>query len=294
MKKTALFSLVAAAGLFTATSCSNEPDAATLSLNLNGLEDLGADYVYEGWLMVDGSPITAGIFTVDANGVLSENAFQIDAEDLANATAYVLTIEPSNDPDPAPSDVHILAGDFNGTSASVSVDHGAALGNSFESSTGTYLLATPTDGGSMDNELAGVWFLDNSSGAPEAGLDLPTLPAGWVYEGWAVIDGTPLSTGQFTDPAAADNFSGYSGTDAMSPPFPGEDFLQNAPAGLMFPTDLSGATVVISIEPSPDNSPAPFTLKPLVGNIGAMPADHTPYAMENNAAMTNPSGSVSR
>ena len=44
--------------------------------------------------MVDGSLITAGIFTVDANGMLSENMFEIDADDLANATAYVLTIEP--------------------------------------------------------------------------------------------------------------------------------------------------------------------------------------------------------
>ena len=294
MKKGTLLYMLGFSGLLLSTSCTPEPESSTLTLNINGLEDLGSDYVYEGWLMVDGSPITAGIFTVDANGMLSENMFEIDADDLANASAYVLTIEPSSDPDPAPSDVHILAGDFSGNSASISVDHGAALGNDFTDAMGTYILATPTDGGSMDNELAGVWWLDPSSGTPAVGLDLPTLPAGWAYEGWAVIDGNPVSTGQFTDPAMADDFSGYSSSAAMAPPFPGEDFLENAPAGLMFPADLSGATVVISVEPSPDNSPAPFTLKPLVSMIGDMPAHHTPYTMENNAAMTNPMGSVSR
>ena len=40
-----------------------------------------------------------------------------------------------------------------------------------------------------------------------------------------------------------DDFDGYSASD-IYPPFPGEDFLMNAPSGLMFPTDLSGATAV--------------------------------------------------
>lgn len=293
MKKRHLLYTLGLTGLLFATSCNPEPETATLDLNINGLEDLGMDYVYEGWLMVDGSPITAGIFTVDANGNLSETMFEIDAEDLANATAYVLTIEPASDPDPAPSDVHILAGDFSGNSASITVNHGAAIGSDFADAMGTYILATPTDGGSMTNELAGVWWLD-PAGAPDPGLDLPTLPAGWVYEGWAVVDGTPLSTGRFTSVSGADDFSGYSSTAAMAPPFPGEDLLENAPAGLMFPADLSGATVVISVEPSPDNSDAPFTLKPLVSMIGDMPADHTPYTMNNNAAATNPTGTVSR
>jgi hypothetical protein len=66
--------------------------------------------------------------------------------------------------------------------------------------------------------------------------------------------------------------------------FPGEDFLENAPAGLTFPTDLAGGVAVISIEPDPDNSTDPFTLKPLVGNIPADAVDHTLYQMGNNAA----------
>ena len=264
----------------------------TLNLNLTGLEDLGSDYAYEGWIIVDGAPVTTGVFTVDANGTASKTAFELDATQLDKATTFVLTIEPSPDNDPAPSDVHILAGDFNGTSADLTVGHGAALGDDFTSSAGTYILATPTDG-MNNNEKSGVWWLDNSSGSPETGLNLPTLPAGWAYEGWAVIDGTPVSTGTFTDPSAADAAAIYSGTMG-GPNYPGEDFVANAPAGLTFPLDLSGRTVVISVEPSPDNSAAPFLLKPLVAGVATDALDHTPYQMNNNAAATNPTGVVTK
>ncbi len=278
------------------TSCKDDDETPvsttdTLSLNLTGLEDLGSDYAYEGWIIVDGAPVTTGVFTVDANGTASKTDFELDATQLEKATTFVLTIEPSPDNDPAPSDVHILAGDFSGTSADLTVGHGAALGDDFTSSTGTYILATPTDG-MNNNEKSGVWWLDPTAG-PGPGLGLPTLPAGWVYEGWAVIDGTPVSTGTFTDIAAADNGASYSG--AMDgPPFPGEDFIINAPAGLTFPLDLSGRTVVISVEPSPDNSPAPFLLKPLVAGVASDALDHTPYQMNNNAAATNPTGVVTK
>ncbi|MFQ5967902.1 MAG: hypothetical protein ACE5MI_09875, partial [Acidimicrobiia bacterium] len=99
-----------------------------------------------------------------------------------------------------------------------------------------------------------------------ASLVLPALPAGWKYEGWAVVDGTPLTTGKFTDVAAADEAAPFGGPGRM-PPFPGEDFVTNAPEGVTLPTDLSGATIVISVEPDPDDSEAPFALKPLVGQV---------------------------
>ena len=278
------------------SSCGGDDDVITntptFEINATGLEDLGADYKYEGWLIVDGSPVSAGLFTVDGSGNLSQTTFEMSEANLTNATAYVLTIEPSPDSDPAPSSTHILAGDFNGNAATLNVDHAAALGNDFTSSAGGYILATPTDGGNDTNENSGIWWLDPNAG-PGAGLTLPTLPEGWAYEGWAVIDGTPISTGVFTNVSGADNNAIFSGT-AGGPPFPGEDFLLNAPSGLNFPLDLAGKTAVISIEPVPDNSAAPFTLKPLVGPIPTDATDHTLYEMNNNAAATNPTGSVSR
>lgn len=285
--------LAFAASLLLIVGCKEDtPTVGTLNLNINGLEDLGDDYAYEGWLIVNGAPVSAGIFSVDAAGNLSKTAFEIDAANLENASTYVLTIEPSPDSDPAPSDVHILAGDFNSNSADLTTKHSAALGTDFADASGIYILATPTDGGSDTDENSGVWWLDPTAG-PGPGLDIPSLPAGWKYEGWAVIDGTPVSTGTFTSASGIDDAAPFSGSE-NGPAFPGEDLLTNAPAGLNFPTNLAGKTVVISVEPNPDNSSAPFLLKPLVGNVDANATDHTPYDMNNNAGATNPKGSVSR
>lgn len=281
-------------GMFCAmmilSSCGDDDTTESFSLSIAGLEDLGSAYQYEGWIIVDGSPVTTGLFSVDADGNLSKSSFDVEAADLEAASTFVLTIEPSPDSDPAPSDTHVLAGDFSGNTASLTVGHGAALGNDFSSSAGTYILATPTD--DVDtNEDSGVWFLDNSSGSPMAGLDLPTLPAGWVYEGWAVINGTPITTGTFTSFNIADNSAAFSGVNP-GPPFPGEDFLTNAPTGSTFPASLLGGTAVISIEPSPDNSTAPFTFKPLVHNIPSNAATHSAIQMDQNLSF--PSGTVSR
>ena len=273
-------------------SCSDDEDnnvtTETLTVDLTGLENLGAGYAYEGWVIVEGAPVTTGVFTVNDDGVLSQTSF--DVPRLSDASTFVLTIEPSPDNDPAPSAVHIVAGDFSGNTASLDVGHDAAIGDDFESSTGKFILATPTDSDDT-NEYSGVWFLDNSSGAPAAGLDLPTLPEGWIYEGWAVIDGSPVTTGKFRNASGADDAAPYSGPN-NGPAYPGEDFLINAPAGKSFPTSLDVA--VISIEPVPDNSAAPFVLKPLVAPISAGAEVHTALSMNNNAVATNPQGTVTR
>ena len=268
----------------------------TLILNFQGLEMLQNGFHYEGWAIINGQPVSTGKFNVGAGGNLvdlngnsiANNSFSV-TDDLSSATAVVISIEPNNDPDPAPANTHILSGNVTSSSAMLSVSGAASFGNDFSTVMGTYILATPTNG-SNTNENSGIWFLDLSSGSPALGLTLPTLPAGWMYEGWAVINGMPVTTGKFTDPAAADNSAPFSGAQA-GPPFPGEDFLQSAPAGLTFPTDLSGGKGVITIEPSPDDSPNPFTLKPLVGDIPANATDHTDYIMTNNSAAF-PTGSA--
>ena len=260
----------------------NQPQTGMLTLNFTGLENLGSDYVYEGWILVDGSPVTTGVFTVDDNGDLSASTFELPLADLEAATKFILTIEPSPDSDPSPASTHYVAGDFVSGTAPLTVGDAAALGDNFATATGVYILATPTNGPDTD-ENSGVWFLDLSTGDPAQGLQLPTLPEGWKYEGWAVIDGSPVTTGTFLSPTVADDSAPYSGQTA-GPPFPGEDFLENAPTGLTFPTDLAGGAAVISIEPDPDNSAAPFTLKPLVGDIPSNATDHVTYDTGNNAS----------
>ena len=247
-------------------------DVAGLALDFDGLEPLGDAAVYEGWVIVDDAPVTTGRFNIDADGnAVGENGeghvFDVPAD--VDPTAVVITIEPAVDPDPAPAATKVLAGDIVDGVAELTIAHPAALGTDFADAAGTYILGTPTDGDG-NNELSGVWFID----LPLAqGLNLPELPAGWAYEGWAVIDGVPVSTGRFVDPGAADDFDGFSG-DQPGPNYPGEDFIVNAPDGLEFPTDLTNATIVISVEPDPDDSPAPFALKPLVSEVADGIGDH--------------------
>lgn len=256
-------SLLTAAALAALTACGGGSDTATLQLSLNGLEDLGSSAVYEGWLIVGGAPVTTGRFSVNAQGVPSRSTFTIDRASADAATTFVLTIEPAlNDP-AAPSATHLLAGDFNTdkTSANLNIAHPAALGSNFASASGRFILARPTSEATTDEDQ-GIWFLQMVNGMPQAGIQAPTLPAGWVYEGWVVSGGTSVSTGRFTrfDQPDSDRAGPAAGPMA-APPFPGQDFVTPA-------LRLLGATAVISIEPDIDNSPAPFTLKPLVGTIG--------------------------
>lgn len=286
------------------TSCkkdNDDPAKKELKIAISGLEDLGDNFAYEGWLIVNDKAVSAGVFDVDSSGTLSQTSFSLEASDINNASAYVLTIEPNPDTDPSPSAVHILAGDFSKNSASLTVNHSSAIGTDFATATGKYTLGTPTDGGDDDNEKSGVWWISvDQNNDVTAGLTLPPLPSSWKYEGWAVIDGNPVSTGTFTSANGADSSNPHSGELISEPftgafvPFPGEDFLYHAPTGLTFPTELTGKTVVISVEPNPDNSSAPFLLKPLIGNISETAESFKPYSMTNNAVATNPTGTISR
>ena len=277
-------------GVMALAACDDDPadpEFETLVLSFTGLDALADGYHYEGWAIIDGAAVTTGKFNVDANGALVTTTGSAIAGgsfdtgvDLESATAIVITIEPSGDTDALAASTHIVAGGVTGSSATLSVGHASALGDDFMTAAGSYILATPTNGADTD-ENSGIWFLSLASGSPAVGLTLPTLPPGWQYEGWAVIGGTPVTTGRFTATDAVDLSDPFSGTEA-GPPFPGEDFLVNAPTGLTFPTDLAGGTAVISIEPEPDDSTAPFTLKPLLGGIPAGATDHVTYTIPTN------------
>jgi len=290
-------------GLLASCSDDDSDDATTptpaastnLNLSFSGLEDLGANHAYEGWILVNGSPVSTGTFTVDGNGNASKTAFTVDQTQLDAATKFILTVEPSPDSDPMPSDQKLIAGDFSGNTAMASTAVAPALGD-FSNAAGTYFLRTPTDEdmGNNSNDMNGIWF--GAPGAPPtANFTLPTLPAGWAYEGWIVTANGPISTGTFTDFGAADSGNPFSGTqNNAGPPIPGEDFFLNAPAGETFPLDVRGKTVVISVEPVPDNSPAPFLLKPLASMIDANAATApTSHNFGQNLG-TLPTGSATR
>ena len=77
---------------FSACDESEDSDPMkNLNLNISGLEDLGSEAIYEGWLIVDGVPVSSGTFSVDANGNMSKTSFSVNATDLdANVPAHVV------------------------------------------------------------------------------------------------------------------------------------------------------------------------------------------------------------
>ena len=264
-----------------------EGSVPIVQLQFAGLPVLGGASVYEGWAIVDGQPVSTGRFVVDEVGAqFGDDGEPIDhfVIDATAATAFVLTLEPTVDDDPAPSDIHLLGGDVVDGTAQLSVDHPTALATNFAETAGSVEIVVPTAPDSPI-DTAGVWFFSNGAGS----LTLPALPAGWVYEGWAVFDGIPVTTGRFTDPNAADDFDGFSG-DESGPATPGEDFIRNAPDGLEFPRSAAGATVVVSVEPAQDDSPAPFVLKPLIGELPAEVERLGEYPLVNTGTDTFPTG----
>lgn len=291
--------IILASSLTLSAACgddgTNEPSGAdagastgpSVSYSSSSLPPLGSDYVYEGWIIVDDAPVTAGRFTVDQDGNATPASFELDQADADAATAYVLTIEPAQGDDPAPSATHLIAGPITAGSATLTIDHPSALADDFTSAAGSYILATPTTG-DMTLQEQGIWWL-NPGETPTASLDLPTLPDGWVYEGWVAGADGPISTGRFADATVADSdLAGPAkGDTGDGPPFPGQDFITPA-----LTLNDGTFTAVISIEPDPDDSPMPFLLKPLVHSPIGVATAPTQHTMVNNAAATTPTATI--
>lgn len=280
-----------------------------LRLDITGLVDLGATAKYEAWIIVDGVPESAGKFTVNNLGHMSVTTFSVDQSMLDTATACFISIEPIPDTSPTQSGHIILAGEFasatgdstHANSAPLYIGHTLALNNNFTAATGTYILSSPTDTNTL-NETAGVWFEDISSGYPLHGLTIPTLPANWKYEAWAVFinpltsASQTISMGKFSVANQIDENSTYCGP--ITPPsFPGEDFVNDVAllaSDITSPVMMSGKTVFITVEPVPDFSSAPFFLTILKGSIPSNAAPHLTYPMTNQAVTSSPTGRAYR
>ncbi len=278
--------LIASSVCAVMIGCSSDDDDAivapstnaTLNLAFTALDDLGDDFVYEGWILVNGAPVSTGRFTSNMSDVQSATT-----EDIAIATKYILTIEPAVGDDPAPAATHVLAGDIVDLASTLTIADPAAVGTDFVGSTGSFITATPS--ATPDLYDQGIWWLIPPT--PTAGLSLPTLPEGWVYEGWVAGPDGPISTGTFTDVAMADSDgAGPAAGPNPTPPFPGQDFITP-------PMSVVGLAAVISVEPDPDNSPAPFGIKPLIDDVIEDVGNGGSQDMANVIADNQPSGTLS-
>jgi hypothetical protein len=287
-RRTAGLALMVALAIAPAALAQTGPTLTLTFTNLAPLDE-AAEGLYEGWAIVDGMPVSTGVFNVDGAGnpVMPGGGDVIEAftpaEDITGATEIKISIEPADDGDPAPSGLIILGGPLSGDTASLAtgLETVSAAG-------GCYIIATPSDNAVDDmNDDYGIWWL--TMPGPMAGLtDLPALGAGWTYEGWIVdMSGgmpMPYSTGTFASGDMAD--SDMAGAMGGGPPFPGQDFVEYH-GGPVLMLNSGDFAAVISIEPVPDNSPAPFQLKPLAGMIAQ---GASAGCVDNQTSATFPTG----
>lgn len=267
----------------------------TATFSFTGLSPLSEGH-YEVWaLFPDNTKLSLGPFNLDQQGNVTSlagyaiNEF-LSSRDLRDATKVAITIEPDGDRDPGPSGIIMLLGDISGGRADLRF---SAI--DLSNASGHYILATPSAGGK--NPTSGIWFLTKTGDNLSVGLQLPSLVTGWKYEGWAVAQGAPLSTGRFSMADNADESAQYS-ESGTTPPFPGEDFFRNAPAEVSFPVNLADGNGlgVITLEPDINGLDptglGPFSIKFLVAMIpqGVAPLTTTAMTLDLSGL---PSGTAS-
>mmetsp|Transcript_19407 Transcript_19407/g.21583 ORF Transcript_19407/g.21583 Transcript_19407/m.21583 type:complete len:340 (+) Transcript_19407:41-1060(+) len=249
----------------------------------NELGALADNEEYEGWVITSTGPVSTGRFPGKAQGTVVNMTVVLAAE-INETNQFVLTIEPKENDDPAPSVHKFVSGTFNAAGTSVTVNTDAMWGADFASNLGgPFILATPSSADTTD-DCMGIWMFDPAAADPK-GINLPVAPAGFTYEGWVLntadTNAVPTSFGTFDDPNTAD--SDGAGPTAGNvttgiPPYPGSDFINPALA-IDLCTDYR---VIISVEPKPDLNPAaPFFLKPLYADInGTMTGTGNPQQLK--------------
>lgn len=266
-------------------------DISTIEVNITGLPALPDSMTYVGWLVSDDyDPVK--IFVQDASdGSLHYKADQ-KFQSFVQAQQFVLTTEEkvkAGDSTLTPSTRKILGGRFTNAASTLKIGSSDITFNNLKA---VYNLSTPTDGPET-NELSGIWFADSLSTSPALGLDLPTLYSGWIYEGWIEINDQYVSTGRFTSPKARDLYAAHSDTLFSGYNFPGEDFLVDAPTGLIFPLNLANSKVIVSIEynDGKDHGTSPF-IKIFEGTVPTSAESKVSYSLQPTQAVLTEGHSV--
>jgi hypothetical protein len=233
-------------------------DVRGVAMGFERLRTLDAGQgTYAAWLRRDnGDIIGLGPFNVNADGRPVNRAGEVierfsSSENLFSSVSIVVTIEPGGTPGGSPGAAAILQGPFLDGVAQLSVPAPLLI----DQAQGRYRVFTPTDGPDT-NEGSGVWGV-NEDGEPS--LLLPPLNNVYSYEHYMVIDGQTVTMGRFLSPRLPDFVNPFSGP-LEAPAFPGEDFLVNAPGGLVFPADLAGARLLLTLEPTFDDTADPSQL----------------------------------
>lgn len=177
---------------------------------------------------------------VDANGAPLDT-FATDEIALRTLQGILVTIE-VNPESTSPTGMQILSGTFIDRVANLTVP----ISSGISSASGSLRVFTPTDGPNT-NENAGLWMVD-ATGMPS--LNMPDTTAALQFETFIEIGGQNINLGRFDVVDNRDDFCRFCADfeEFPQPERPGDDLLLNPPEGLLFPGDISGTIVRISLE----------------------------------------------
>lgn len=277
--------VLSAAGCDSSSTETVEEGLFSVHVSMSNIEPLPGGFHYAGWAeQPGGEMIAVGSFSVGPNGAIVDlegnrligGKFTV-SDDLTNTTDFLVTIESAGSDSEAPSETRLVAGRIEELEATLTIRD--AIHESIGTSSGTFIVATPTNGPDSD-ETSGVWFINITGGQFARGLLIPYPLAGWSYHGWVDIDGITVTTGPIVGANTADAAAPHSGPlEGFN--FPGEDFLVNAPDGLTFPTPVGSASVYVTIEPEPDPDPGASYFVLLRGSVPGSPSDSTNYMLDS-------------
>lgn len=244
------------------------------------LEISGAAYTL--WAIEDdGTPTNMGEFNIGPDGRLLDpegepiERFTTDESNIINALSVLVTVRLPNTSTNSPSGWQVMSGPVAEGVASLRVPGPSDI----QGAAGSFRVFTPTDGPGT-NEGSGIWAVD-AAGNPT--LDLPDTTQAFNYELFLVVDGEPLTLGRFNDPEGADTTNRFSGEEE-APDVPGEDFLVDPPEGLMFPLDLGGRRLLVTLEPVTDDAAGPTQFIVLEATLPAGLTGGETISMTNRAA----------
>ncbi len=177
---------------------------------------------------------------IDANGVAIDT-FRTDEVALRTLQGILVTIE-ANPGAESPTGMQIISGTFIDRVAELTVP----ISSGITSAAGTLRVFTPTDGPDT-NENSGLWMVDD---AGEPSLNMPDTTAALQLETFIEVGGQNINLGRFDVVDNRDDFCRFCADfeEFPQPERPGDDLLVNPTEGLVFPIDISGATVRISLE----------------------------------------------
>lgn len=292
--------------------CSSNPSAPapTLHATVAGLPRIDQNSFYELWFSIpptskravklahgDHNYVRIAKFRVDESGNpvgLDGGTVSFTLPSTVNASLLedaLLTVEPISGNDSVPG-ARFLSGAFTGTAARgvahMTPNGDDAFNDAFpENPSGYAILDAPTTADSSDLGQ-GIWFVHLDNGEVHPGLPLATLPTvdenpDWTYRAWLVHNNGSASAeyiplGNFLSPDAIDD----NGAGPFAGPLP--NTIYAAPGEDFVATDhqrtLNDGTygVVISLDPSGRNFPAPF-LPLLTGPINLNTTGRLPFTL---------------